>query len=405
MEIFGAFLDQEWESLSSMFSTGDNPDFLLHYNSSSSSLFPSNGEIPSAGAAAAAAGADGTPFFPSDHMLDTNFYCISQESSISSKEHKQLPNGLNFPHQDDFSSNKSEPVNFYTTGCDNIDNAVMVPVFPDDVMEEILHLKSETEQPTETNDSCKEVQLKRKYEAPGIQIKKKPRVPKNEQKNKSKKNKKGILQDRVDEAEELNGGGNRQSSSSCSSEDDSNASQELNGGSISESQLSASLNSNGKARASRGSATDPQSLYARRRRERINERLRILQNLVPNGTKVDISTMLEEAVHYVKFLQLQIKLLSSDDLWMYAPLAYNGMDIDKLRPKCLKLVRHDLARPWGQNWRGVVQLDRGCHDKAELGMTPLACMQASGLIEARAPRSDEARTSSTMGPGQGRPGL
>ncbi|CAM8957149.1 unnamed protein product [Rhodiola kirilowii] len=37
--------------------------------------------------------------------------------------------------------------------------------------------------------------------------------------------------------------------------------------------------------------------------------------------------MLDEAVQYVKFLQLQIKLLSSDDMWMYAPLAYNGMDL------------------------------------------------------------------------------
>jgi hypothetical protein len=36
--------------------------------------------------------------------------------------------------------------------------------------------------------------------------------------------------------------------------------------------------------------------------------------------QVDISTMLEEAVQYVKFLQLQIKLLSSDDTWMYAPI-------------------------------------------------------------------------------------
>ncbi|KAJ6871824.1 hypothetical protein NC651_031023 [Populus alba x Populus x berolinensis] len=43
--------------------------------------------------------------------------------------------------------------------------------------------------------------------------------------------------------------------------------------------------------------------------------------------RLKISTMLEEAVHYVKFLQLQIKLLSSDDLWMYAPLAYSGIDI------------------------------------------------------------------------------
>ncbi|XLR58154.1 hypothetical protein S83_008826, partial [Arachis hypogaea] len=54
----------------------------------------------------------------------------------------------------------------------------------------------------------------------------------------------------------------------------------------------------------------------KRRRERINERLRTLQSLIPNETKmtilylytqVDIRTMLEEAVHYVKFLQLQIK--------------------------------------------------------------------------------------------------
>ncbi|KAG1368583.1 hypothetical protein COCNU_14G010510 [Cocos nucifera] len=47
---------------------------------------------------------------------------------------------------------------------------------------------------------------------------------------------------------------------------------------------------------------------AQKRREIINERLRILRNLVPNGTKVDINTMLEEAVQYVKFLRLQIKV-------------------------------------------------------------------------------------------------
>lgn len=50
-------------------------------------------------------------------------------------------------------------------------------------------------------------------------------------------------------------------------------------------------------------------LGLQKRRERINERLKVLQNLVPNGTKVDISTMLEEAVQYVKFLQLQIKVI------------------------------------------------------------------------------------------------
>ncbi|XAR72960.1 hypothetical protein NMG60_11019777 [Bertholletia excelsa] len=145
-----------------------------------------------------------------------------------------------------------------------------------------------------------------------------------------KRNVKGRrIQKLVVSAREVDEEGNarlhRDGSGSFSSEDESNASQELNEGAISSSSSkeAAVFNSNGKKRASRGSATDPQSLYARKRRERINERLRILQNLFP----MEQSTMLEEAVQYVKFLQLQIKLLSSDDLWMYAPLAYNGMDI------------------------------------------------------------------------------
>ena len=62
--------------------------------------------------------------------------------------------------------------------------------------------------------------------------------------------------------EEANGAQNGQSSCSYSSEDDSNASQESNGGEASDNKGPA-LNLNGKTRASRGSATDPQSLYAR----------------------------------------------------------------------------------------------------------------------------------------------
>lgn len=85
-------------------------------------------------------------------------------------------------------------------------------------------------------------------------------------------------------------------------------------------------NRNGSHRSQRGAATDPQSVYARNRRERINERLKVLQKLVPNGAKVDISTMLEEAISYVKFLQLQVKFLSSEEYWMYTPIAYNGID-------------------------------------------------------------------------------
>ncbi|CAL4884958.1 unnamed protein product [Urochloa decumbens] len=57
------------------------------------------------------------------------------------------------------------------------------------------------------------------------------------------------------------------------------------------------------------------SCCTQNRRERISERLRTLQELVPNGTKVDLVTMLEKAISYVKFLQLQVKVLATDEFW------------------------------------------------------------------------------------------
>ncbi|KAL1819166.1 hypothetical protein ACET3Z_014035 [Daucus carota] len=53
-------------------------------------------------------------------------------------------------------------------------------------------------------------------------------------------------------------------------------------------------------------STDPQSVAARERRHRISERFKILQSLVPGGSKLDTVSMLEEAIVYVKFLKNQL---------------------------------------------------------------------------------------------------
>ncbi|CAI9763055.1 unnamed protein product [Fraxinus pennsylvanica] len=331
MERTGAFFDEEWESLSKMFSSEDS-DLMLHLDGSELFLNQvENGlssEIPSIfldiTEGDVAAGVDETVLFSTDHALDTtNFYYVSQESSNSSTEIDKVffpinpENVVNFPDQS---------TRFCSVDYKN-DNNFPASFPADHVMEDILvmgsgQLEKVKSHTAEIDDSAKEIQLKRNSGTPEEQLeenppKKKSRVSRDASRNKpqiaqTKKNK-NVNKNCNDELEETNGGENGRSSSSCSSENDCIVSQELNGGENSESKGSATVNSNGKARASRGSATDPQSLYAR----------------------VDISTMLEEAVHYVKFLQLQIKLLSSDDMWMYAPIAYNGMDIglyEKISP-------------------------------------------------------------------------
>ncbi|MBA0816351.1 hypothetical protein Gohar_001027 [Gossypium harknessii] len=68
-----------------------------------------------------------------------------------------------------------------------------------------------------------------------------------------------------------------------------------------------------RVRAKRGCATHPRSIAERVRRTRISDRIRKLQELVPNMDKqTNTADMLEEAVEYVKYLQRQIQSIKRD---------------------------------------------------------------------------------------------
>ncbi|GMN34940.1 hypothetical protein TIFTF001_004996 [Ficus carica] len=337
MEFIGAFPEgADWESFSRMFSSEDlefTPHFLgqFPFPNSQNNDFEGISNLGQSSSFCPISESHTESLFHSLDFLNSNLHFLSQESSYNSTS--AFSDSCHIPVTNDVSD---FPDLFNGTYND-------VPVFSDNVvMEEITMGNVEDDSGNRLKRMCddaSELNISDPESPPNT--KKKTRVS-NAQKSKKnvESSKKSQLKVAINGKEEENNDNNTgvdgHSTSSYSSEDD-NASQETNGGAISDTKSLTAVNLNGKARASRGSATDPQSLYARKRRERINERLKILQNLVPNGTKVDISTMLEEAVHYVKFLQLQIKLLSSDELWMYAPLAYNGMDIG-LSKKLSQLV-------------------------------------------------------------------
>lgn len=84
-------------------------------------------------------------------------------------------------------------------------------------------------------------------------------------------------------------------------------------------------------RARRGQATDSHSLAERVRRERISERLKLLQALVPGCDKVTgKALMLDEIINYVQSLQNQVEFLSMK-LASLNPIFYDfGVDLQSI---------------------------------------------------------------------------
>jgi hypothetical protein len=88
---------------------------------------------------------------------------------------------------------------------------------------------------------------------------------------------------------------------------------------------------------------DPQSVAARHRRERISDRIRVLQRLVPGGTKMDTASMLDEAIHYVKFLKLQLQTL--EQIGNNCDAQFGAQIANAARPFDLNCAAYQQASP------------------------------------------------------------
>ncbi|KAK1318546.1 hypothetical protein QJS10_CPB04g00139 [Acorus calamus] len=99
-------------------------------------------------------------------------------------------------------------------------------------------------------------------------------------------------------------------------------------------------------RARRGQATDSHSLAERVRREKISERMKLLQGLVPGCDKVTgKALMLDEIINYVQSLQNQVEFLSMK-LASVNPVLYDfGMDLDDYMVQPEKMIRLSPPMP------------------------------------------------------------
>ncbi|KAF0915646.1 hypothetical protein E2562_037706 [Oryza meyeriana var. granulata] len=102
-------------------------------------------------------------------------------------------------------------------------------------------------------------------------------------------------------------------------------------------------------RARRGQATDSHSLAERVRREKISQRMKVLQDLVPGCNKVvGKALMLDEIINYVQSLQQQVEFLSMKLTTVNPQLDFGNLST---------LIQKDMFQPCGPSVNSVFPLE------------------------------------------------
>lgn len=99
----------------------------------------------------------------------------------------------------------------------------------------------------------------------------------------------------------------------------------------------------------RGRAAEFHNLSEKRRRSRINEKMKALQNLIPNSNKTDKASMLDDAIEYLKQLQLRVQMLTMRNGLSLYPMCLPGA----LQPAQLTQMAKDFYEGNGTDVTGM----------------------------------------------------
>ncbi|XP_065626469.1 transcription factor bHLH79 [Quercus suber] len=126
-------------------------------------------------------------------------------------------------------------------------------------------------------------------------------------------------------------------------------------------------------RARRGQATDSHSLAERARREKISERMKILQDLVPGCNKViGKALVLDEIINYIQSLQRQVEFLSMKLEAVNSRMGMNPV-LDGFPPKDLGAQPFDAS--------GMIFGSQSMREYAQSSQPEWLHMQVGGSFE------------------------
>ncbi|KAK9284511.1 hypothetical protein L1049_023685 [Liquidambar formosana] len=110
----------------------------------------------------------------------------------------------------------------------------------------------------------------------------------------------------------------------------------------------------------RSRAAEVHNLSEKRRRSRINEKMKALQNLIPNSNKTDKASMLDEAIEYLKQLQLQVQMLSMRNGLSLHPMCLPGV-LQPIQPSQMRMGLGEGNDSLHMNMAGTLPVNQEMH--------------------------------------------